>query len=378
MNECRTIKIGRYSYPFCVSENISETIDAINEVQTNHLLYIYDDELNDQLINYIYSKTVNYNKKGSKLAISSSENHKDINMLSDILNFAFERHLTTDSTIVAIGGGVLGNIVGLVAGLMYRGIKLIHIPTTVIAATDSTISLKQAINWGCKKNSVGTYFKPIKVIVEFDFFQTLSKFDYICGLVEMIKNILCITPHYTQSFLDLVQEGVQFTKEELKCIIKLSLEAKQAVLIDDETECKDGLILEYGHTVGHAIEMLLGGELNHGLGVAIGMLISAEISNLLEKIDEEIVRLHWKLLDSIGIIEYIKVNKLPDLADIIQQMKLDNKRGRVKSTQSEIPMVVLENLGKCSKTNNVKLLAVNVNVIKEAILRYEKRLQNLS
>lgn len=370
------IKIGNCTYPFSVSENINETIDLINEVQTDYLLYVYDDKLDEELIDFIYNGTVNGDKKGGKLAVSSSESHKDINTLRDIMDFAFDRGLTTNSTIVAIGGGVLGNIVGLVSGLMYRGVKLIHIPTTVIAATDSTISLKQAVNLGVKKNSVGMYYQPNKVIVEYDFFKTLSKFDYICGLVEMIKNILCISPHYKEEFLELFGKGISYSKDELKCIIDMSIESKQAVLINDEKECKDGLILEYGHTIGHAMEMLSGGELNHGLGVAFGMLISAEVSKILGKIDEDIVLLHWKLLSSIDIVKYIKNYDMPDVIDIIQQMKRDNKRGRIKNNQGEIPMVVLDALGRCCETENKKLLAVNEDLLKEAFVKFKKRLNS--
>lgn len=374
MSEKYAINIGRYTYPFCVSENIRETIDLINEIETDYILFVYDDKLDCKLVDYIYSRIVNSEKKGSKLAIESYENKKNMKLLNEVFKHAFKEQVTTNSTIIAIGGGVLGNLVGLVAGLIYRGIKLIHIPTTVIAATDSTISLKQAINWDNKKNSVGIYYKPMKVIIEFDFFKTLSKFDYICGLVEMVKNILCITPHLKEKFNELFDNGVKFTKEELMSIIEMSIEAKQKVLKSDEKERNDGIALEYGHTVGHALEMLSGGRLNHGLGVAIGMLISAEISKELGKINDNIVTLHWELLNRIGIIDYIKKNNLPSSTEIVGQMKLDNKRGRINCSKEEIPMVVLESLGKCCKTGNVKLLAVNESILIKAIEEYNKKI----
>ena len=104
------------------------------------------------------------------------------------------------------------------------------------------------------------------------------------------------------------------------------------------------------------------------------MLISAEISKELGKINDNIVTLHWELLNRIGIIDYIKKNNLPSSTEIVGQMKLDNKRGRINCSKEEIPMVVLESLGKCCKTGNVKLLAVNESILIKAIEEYNKKI----
>ena len=254
----------------------------------------------------------------------------------------------------------------MAASLIYRGIPFIHVPTTIIAAADSVLSLKQAINSNKGKNMIGSFYAPKAIFTDYNFFASLSSRDISAGVVELVKNVLTIIPEDIKIFNSLIKEDWH-SENYINKVIELSIKAKNLVLKNDKFENRDGLKLEYGHTTGHAVELLSKGKVNHGEGVAFGMLVAAAISKELGNIDDEIVKLHYELLNSIKSINRLKIIKDYNEGEILDFISHDNKRGYLKNDNNYYSYVLLKNLGECIKTGDYYLQPVKKDMIKDAI-----------
>ncbi|PID34847.1 MAG: 3-dehydroquinate synthase, partial [candidate division SR1 bacterium] len=183
-------------------------------------------------------------------------------LCDDILQFGISKK----SLIIAFGGGVVGNIAGFVASTLMRGIKFIHIPTTIIAQADSTTGGKQAINSQYGKNLIGTFYEPEFILIDPQYLTTLPKREIRCGIAECIKHALCQDNDLLEKL-----ENENFDIDFLQDIIQKTITLKINTIEKDRKEYNLGKVLVYGHTIGHALETLLKGEMNHGESISIGM-----------------------------------------------------------------------------------------------------------
>lgn len=305
------------------------------------------------------------------LSTTPGEGTKSSQVLAAHLESAISARASRHSVVISFGGGVPGNLAGLMASLLYRGVRLVHVPTTTVAAMDSTISLKQAINSARGKNHIGTYYVPECVITDVRFMQSLPAREIRSGLSEAIKNCLAIRPEDIPEMRMLLTSG-QFTSPEvLLWLLDRGIQAKTAVTRGDSREQKGGLILEYGHTVGHAIEMcdyeLKGSDgLSHGEAVALGMLAAAHISSVFCGLPEEVVQLHHEILvDLLGGPATIPAEITPE--QVMQRVLVDNKRGYLNVAQDEVAMVLLHNLGDPVATEFLPLVAVPLALVEQSI-----------
>ncbi|MEU5984932.1 2-deoxy-scyllo-inosose synthase [Streptomyces sp. NPDC047434] len=274
------------------------------------------------------------------------------------------------SVVVAFGGGVPGNLAGVVASLLFRGVRLVHVPTTTVAAMDSVISLKQAINSSRGKNHIGTYRAPEAVYLDVRLLATLPDKQLRSGLCEATKNCLAIRPDSIPEMRRRLAAGNLAAPETLVWLLEESLTAKTAVTRRDPYEQGSGLVLEYGHTVGHAVEMcdqrLRGAEgLSHGEAVMLGMLAAARISRTRGGLDDASVTVHEELAQALGaptrVPERISVEQVMDV------VRVDNKRGYLPVSGEEAAMVLLREHGVPYGTPDLPLTAVPLEIVKEAV-----------
>jgi len=230
---------------------------------------------------------------------------------------------TKDSLVLALGGGALGNLVGLAAALLYRGVRFVEIPTTLMALTDSTLSNKQAINGRRGKNLFGSYHAPVLIWGDVAYARSEPERQRRAGVVEGIKNLL-ITG---QSIADTRPLLDAWRSSDLLRLTRCLIESKLPILRADPSERGSAIILEYGHTFGHAIEWLCQGSLFHGEAISIGLCLAAELSNSLGWAPDELVREHYELLgDSLGTPTRLPAEISPRL--LLETMQRDNKRSR--------------------------------------------------
>lgn len=355
-------KMCDIKYPIYYVMGINESAKYLCNQKNDYIMIVYDKSLSLETINELADK-VSTKKRCETMAVDINETNKNLATVDEIATKMIERNVNRSTLIVAIGGGVLGNIVGLVAGLIFRGIKFIHVPTTIVAATDSVLSIKQAVNLKYGKNLVGMYYSQDSVLICYEFFKTIPKREYYSGLAETVKNLLSIIPEDIDEFKEKMV-NTDYSSKELLYLLKLSIKAKQKVLINDKYERKSGLVLEYGHTIGHAIEVVSKGNIRHGEAIAFGMMVASEISNKYGMLSNSEVNMHYELLSMIGMLEPTMQISKYNMDDIIEIMKYDNKREYYRYGKN-IPLVILSKLGTCYSSNNCFFLEVSEEIIRE-------------
>lgn len=295
---------------------------------------------------------------------------KSLSVLHDFLESAVSWGVTRKTIVVAFGGGVSGNIAGLVASLLFRGIRLVHCPTTLLAALDSVISLKQAVNSGQGKNLFGCYLVPSMVLVDTALMETLPAQEWRSGLCEVAKNALAIRPAMIERLLTELRPDRAPEGELLDWIIRESIGSKIQLMCADRYEKKAAIRLEYGHTVGHAIELAAGqgapGQgISHGEAVGIGMIAAAEIAARQGFMAAPCLALHHDLLARVGAPRTLPLGL--DAERVMRFVKRDNKRGYVACGQRETPMVLLRAPGQPLGDADLPLVPVALDLIRETL-----------
>merc|ERR1719223_2153334 len=226
--------------------------------------------------------------KLEKIVLPSGDAAKSWDNLSRLINWNFSVGASKKTVVVAFGGGALLNVAGLFSSIAFRGTKVVYMPTTLLAMHDVVTSLKTSICFDGRKNNIGSFYAPAKILIDVAFCKTLPKDELFSGLGELAKNAALFGGSHAQGFADALSKesvdtrnggsGEEFTLDEatLERLVHLGIEAKMAVLATDASEKTSGMIFEYGHTVSHAIEKAYGdGTIPHGLGVVYGMLSSS-------------------------------------------------------------------------------------------------------
>lgn len=304
------------------------------------------------------------------LSEEPGEAMKSMPVLASHLDAAVAAGATKRTVVVGLGGGVPGNLAGMVAGLLFRGVRLVHVPTNIASATDSVLSLKQAVNSSLGKNQIGVYRIPEAIFIDLSAFTTLGTREVRAGLCEALKNALAIVPEQLPAF-----EGRSLpnSSEEFTWLLEACIEAKSRVMRDDPYEQREALVLEYGHTVGHAVELcdraLRGDDaLSHGESIAFGMLVAAHISMQLGYLSDRLVELHRRLIEGLGA-----PTSLPDgvsVDTVMDYVMHDNKRGLIRTAPDHAPMVLLESVGTPRKTDGIPLEGVPFSQIRSVLRQF--------
>jgi 3-dehydroquinate synthetase len=279
--------------------------------------------------------------------LDAEERNKTLGAVQSVIDFAVDRRLTRDSFFLAMGGGLTGNIAGLAASLIYRGVRFAHLPTTSVAAFDSVLSLKQAVNLPRGKNLCGCYARPTAIACDLGWLTTAPRSGLVNGLAEMVKNVLIATPeHETLLLRSLSQLGEEAAPDALLSLMHIGIDAKEPLLRADPKERREALIFEYGHTAGHSIEFVSQGVICHGEAVAWGMLVAAEVSRSLGYLDEAEVAHHREIVAHLGLPDPRSRLGGLDFARLRQVLAADNKRGYVQCAPDEVPMVLLKGVAE--------------------------------
>ena len=265
-----------------------------------------------------------------------------------------------DSAIIAFGGGVIGDLAGFVSATYYRGIPYFQVPTTIIAQVDSSIGGKTAIDLPSGKNLIGSFFQPRGVFMDVDLLDTLPDDEFVNGMAEVVKHAMI----RDKNFFDFLERNVSSVlardKKKLTEMLKWSCKIKAGVVSEDLRESNLRKILNFGHTVGHAVETLSNYTLHHGKSVSIGMVaegyISFKAGYLLE---EEYLRLS-RLIEKFGLPVRLPQNSRPDKILKIMGFDKKNERGVVHYT---LP----SSIGEMKKLKGKYGLPVDMSIAKKAL-----------
>ena len=251
------------------------------------------------------------------------EKHKTLEQASRIYNFLIQHRFERSSTLIALGGGVVGDMTGFVAATFLRGVSYVQCPTTVVAQVDAAIGGKTGVDHPKGKNLVGAFHQPTLVFVDPEKLATLPKREYVAGLAEIVKYGVIYDPQLF-SFMESHAEAIlNKEKKSLLHCIKRSVAIKAEVVEKDERELGLRKILNYGHTFGHAVETLTYyRKYKHGEAVSIGMMAAAKMAYCLGIVGADLVSRQQALLERFGL-----PTRFPKLAsaDIMGVLGLDKK-----------------------------------------------------
>lgn len=364
----KEIRFGEYTYPFLYEKDFSALAAQLHSIKVSQFILIADDGLPKWILSQCRDafKEIGFTQI---LQFKCCEANKQLHTVSRLAEECISLGADRRSVIVAVGGGVAGNIAGMVAMLLFRGIRLIHIPTTLLAASDSVLSLKQAVNLAQGKNLIGMYYAPYLVYVNLSFLKELSVRDIQGGLCELIKNLVAIKPDSIPYFKNILRKNNQYDNSEWERIIDFCIEVKMSVMRNDAYEKNKGLVLEYGHTIGHALELAANGTFNHGECISFGMLCAAEISRQLCGLSAEEIEIHLDLLKMIDV----EIYPHPEHVQLIKSyIEKDNKRGYCSIKHGQVGMILLDALGQMHMEGDSYVSLVSADLLLDVVNKQMK------
>lgn len=280
----------------------------------------------DQNVYELYNKKFNFDRLGDRLfVLKSGERSKQWKYAQAIAQKMIKTSCNRQTKIVAIGGGVTGDLSGFVASIFMRGVKIVHIPTTLLSCVDSSIGGKTGINLDDYKNILGAFHQPSKIIISTNFFKTLSLREIRCGIGEIIKTAL-LSHKVFEYVIDNISKILILEPQAILNIIKLCVEFKDHITTSDEREASLRKILNLGHTIGHALESANKFRLSHGEYVLCGIELESKIARELGIISEEYYKTITHLLHMVSTPK-VKIKKVDKLIKI---MKADKKNAEGK------------------------------------------------
>ena len=337
-----TVNLEDNSYPIFIGEGASLSLENFDgyiagkdiAIMTNEVVApLYLNEISDLFSNM---NVIEY-------ILPDGEQEKKLKTVHKIIDRLMEAGFGRDSTLIALGGGVVGDITGFTASIFMRGINFIQIPTTLLAQVDASVGGKTAVNHKSGKNLIGSFYQPQCVICDSIFLATLEATEISAGLAEIIKYGLIFDSEFFQWLQKNMQQILSNDRAAVDYVIQRSCAIKAEIVAQDEKEQSVRALLNFGHTFGHAIEKLTGyGNWTHGDAVAVGMVLAARLSENMSLITPEDVQ---------NIEEILTAANLPislpniDPAELLAAMQSDKK---VKDRN--IQLVLLKNIGEAFLT----------------------------
>lgn len=298
------VELGENSYNICIGEKVVEEIIKFVEASnfSKKVLIVMDENIFKIYMRLLRKIFIRYNVNFEIEVIPAGETSKNIHEVERLYTCAIESNMDRKSVIIAVGGGVVGDLAGFVAATFLRGVNFIQVPTTLLAQVDSSVGGKTAINHPLGKNLIGAFYQPKAVFIDLTTLRTLPLREIKAGLGEVVKyGVIC-----DENFFNYLEQNIEGilggNVEVLKHIVKRSCEIKAAVVSRDEKESGLRKILNFGHTIAHAVEEETAyTKYSHGEAVAIGMIGAALISQKLGYVDAAKVARLKNLIEKFGM-----------------------------------------------------------------------------
>lgn len=273
------------------------------------------------------------------MVLPDGEATKSLRYLSEVYDRLVEKRFERSDFIIAFGGGVIGDIAGFAAATYLRGINFIQVPTTLLADVDSSVGGKTGIDHPKGKNLIGAFYQPKAVLIDVDLLKTLDKRELINGFAEVIKYGAALDAVFFAELEKSYEKVLSYGEDVLTRIIERSCSIKAEVVKQDEKETGLRSVLNFGHSLGHAIETLYNYEtVKHGEAIAIGMVFAADLSKKMGLCSEDTVKRIRNLIKNSGLPSNIP-RFTPE--QYINAMKLDKK-----VSEKQIKFVLLKDIGR--------------------------------
>jgi len=324
------LNLGEKSYPIYIGENLLAQADYLTKhISGNQVMIVsnttvaplYIDKVKDLLIDF----------EVSEIILPDGEQYKNLDTVNQIFTSLLENRFDRSSTLIALGGGVIGDMTGFAAASYQRGVNFIQIPTTLLSQVDSSVGGKTGVNHPLGKNMIGAFYQPKAVIIDVDTLETLPNREFSAGMAEVIKYGLL----GNENFLSFIEKNVKslMNKEKTTVIdaIYQSCKDKANIVAEDELEAGKRALLNLGHTFGHAIENSMGyGSYLHGEAISIGMYMAAVMSEKEGFIDQSQVYRVKSILENCELPT--KLTGKINFSDFSKSMSVDKKvlKGKIR------------------------------------------------
>ena len=316
----------------------------------------------NEVVAPLYLSSAKLALRGARVAeivVPDGEQAKTWETLNRVFDALLRARCGRDTLIVALGGGVVGDLAGFAAAVYQRGVAFAQVPTTLLAQVDSSIGGKTAINHALGKNMIGAFHQPRAVISDVSTLDTLPDRQLRCGLAEVIKHGLALDAGFFGWLESNIEKILEKDSEALVYAVRRSCELKARIVAEDEREAGARALLNFGHTFGHAIEAATGyGPWLHGEAIAAGMVMAAELSALMSDLNKTEVRRVRELIRRAGLPV-----RGPALAPerLLELMALDKKAAKGKTR-----FVVLEAMGRAALRADIDEHAVRQAIVAAA------------
>jgi 3-dehydroquinate synthase len=343
------VKTKSKTYPIYFGSNIlNKTGNLIKDNLTGvkKICVIADNKIPRELLKILVASLKKFEIKIYKL--TANEKTKSLRVANKIIENLLKQNFNRSDCVIALGGGVIGDLSAFVSSLAKRGLKFINIPTTLLAQVDASIGGKTAVNSNSGKNLIGTFYQPDFIISDISILKSLPQREIISGYGEILKHSLISNKKFFDWLFKNAKEIIiNKNKKFLKRAIIESCKIKCKIVNKDETEKNLRMILNFGHTFAHGFEGAknFSKNLNHGEAVLLGMMIASDLSykkNLLPLNELILIKNHYNLLKLPNNI--CKVFKKNQINKVIYFMKKDKK-----NTDEKINLILLNKIGKTTK-----------------------------
>lgn len=338
-----TVNLGERSYPILIGAGLLQSATVARHIPAGELLLV-----SNTVVAPLYAERFKGALPGRRvieLILPDGEQHKSLNCASRMFDVMIANRLGRDAVVVALGGGVIGDLAGFVAACYQRGVNFVQVPSTLLADVDSSVGGKTAVNHPGGKNMIGAFHQPRAVIIDTDLLASLPERELRAGLAEVIKYGLI----WDRAFFDWIEAQLDALLARdpaaLEYAIHRSCQIKAEIVSHDEREQGERALLNFGHTFGHAIEAATGYvQWLHGEAVGLGMVVAADLSQRLGQLEAGDLRRLVALLERAGLpVEAPRMGA--DTA--FDYMRIDKK---VKS--GRVRLVLLHGIGAAAMTGD--------------------------
>ena len=334
--------------------------------KTKNIALIFDNKVPNKFKKNLKEKLKNYNLL--LIPFSANEKNKSLNTINKYLKILLSKNFNRSDLIISMGGGITGDVAGFTASIFKRGVNFINIPTSLLAQVDSSIGGKTGVNSIYGKNLIGSFYQPKLVISDTSFINSLPKREMVCGYAEILKHSIIKDKKFFNWLEKNSRKILLKNTKELIYAIKKSCEIKKYFVTKDVNERDLRMVLNFGHTFAHAIEVKNNytKKITHGEAVLAGMILATRLSVLKKICTSKVLnRIKNIYIDNDLYYTFKKYNRKNSINELIPYLKNDKK-----NNDDKINFILLKNIGKTAMPNQSKISINNLKRFSKFISQY--------
>lgn len=346
------VNLGDRSYPISIGKGLLSDPAYFSDANGRNVVIVTNETVAPLYADLLFNTLQKAGAMPAFLILPDGEQYKTLETFNTIHTFLLEGAYGRDALIVALGGGVIGDLVGFAAACYLRGVDFIQVPTTLLSQVDSSVGGKTAVNHPLGKNMIGVFYQPKAVIIDIDVLTTLPSREFAAGMAEVIKYGIIADPEFFAWIEKNIIALKRLDTNALKYVIKRCCQIKAAIVSEDERESGVRALLNLGHTFGHAIEAHMGyGNWLHGEAVSVGTVMAATTACYLGMLSQQDVESIIALFLKASLP--LKAPECMNLDVFLSHMKRDKK-----VLTGQLRFVLPTSIGSAKVVDNVTIEAL--------------------